>query len=113
MIEPMSKVNSPLTSTWPAWRCPEHDSALELRDGRLACPQAHEYAIVNGVPRFVAASSYADHFGAQWNRFRKTQLDSFTGFPITRERLRRCLGEELWNSLKGRHVLECGCGAGR
>jgi SAM-dependent methyltransferase len=61
----------------------------------------------------VAESSYADHFGSQWNVFRKTQLDSFTGFPITRDRLRRCLGEQLWNSLAGKRILECGCGAGR
>jgi SAM-dependent methyltransferase len=61
----------------------------------------------------VSGSTYADHFGAQWNRFRRTQLDSYTHLPITRDRLRRCFGEDLWNSLPGKHVLECGCGAGR
>jgi SAM-dependent methyltransferase len=42
-----------------------------------------------------------------------TQLDSFTGHPISRDRLRRCLGDALWQTLRGRDVLECGCGAGR
>ena len=84
-----------------------------MRAGRLECSQGHGYDIVREIPRFVAGSTYADHFGAQWNRFRRTQLDSYSGHPITRDRLRRCFGEPLWNSLAGKQVLECGCGAGR
>jgi SAM-dependent methyltransferase len=64
------------------------------------------------VPRFVAASNYADGFGIQWNAFRKTQLDSHTGAPISRNRLTRCLGGSL-DPLRGASVLEVGCGAGR
>ena len=100
-------------TAWPAWQCPEHQDLLEETPTALLCSHAHKFPIVNGVPRFVSGSNYADHFGAQWNRFRRTQLDSHTGVPITRERLRRCLGEELWNTLSGKVVLECGCGAGR
>ena len=29
-----------------------------------------------------------------------TQLDSYTGVPISEERLKRCLGVELWNDIK-------------
>ncbi|HEY0787434.1 MAG TPA: methyltransferase domain-containing protein, partial [Thermoanaerobaculia bacterium] len=61
----------------------------------------------------MAISSYADAFGAQWRRYSRTQLDSYTGTTISRDRLRRCLGEELWEGLSGRKVLEAGCGAGR
>jgi 2-polyprenyl-3-methyl-5-hydroxy-6-metoxy-1,4-benzoquinol methylase len=68
---------------------------------------------VHGIPRFVPAKTYADHFGEQWKRYRQTQLDSYTGIPISRTRLRRCLGEEVWKRLAGLDVLECGCGAGR
>lgn len=100
-------------TAWPAWTCPEHQELLEEGPVKLRCPRSHEIPIVNGVPRFVSGSNYADHFGAQWNRFRRTQLDSYTGIPITRERLRRCLGEELWKTLSGKLILECGCGAGR
>lgn len=55
---------------------------------------------------------YTDSFGLQWNAFRKTQLDSYTGLPISEERLKRCFGP-LWNSLSSVTMLECGCGAGR
>ena len=98
---------------WPLWICPNDHGPLSEAAGRLSCPSGHSYAILNGIPRFVAQSSYADHFGAQWNRYRLTQLDSYTGQPITRDRLRRCLGEQLWESLPSKTVLECGCGAGR
>jgi 2-polyprenyl-3-methyl-5-hydroxy-6-metoxy-1,4-benzoquinol methylase len=79
----------------------------------LICSAGHRFSAANGIPRFVAPSSYADHFGEQWKRYPRTQLDSYTGHPITRDRMRRCFGEPLWSDLVGRDVLECGCGAGR
>ncbi len=57
-------------------------------------------------------ATYADSFGLQWNAFRRTQLDSYTGLPISETRLKRCLGP-LWDSLSSTSMLECGCGAGR
>jgi 2-polyprenyl-3-methyl-5-hydroxy-6-metoxy-1,4-benzoquinol methylase len=69
--------------------------------------------IVNGIPRFVESDNYASAFGKQWNRFQKTQLDSSINFPLSEERLKRCLGENLWNNLNGKLILEAGCGAGR
>jgi SAM-dependent methyltransferase len=57
-------------------------------------------------------ATYADSFGLQWNAFRKTQLDSYTGLPISETRLKRCFGT-AWDSLPAMTVLECGCGAGR
>jgi len=68
--------------------------------------------VVKGVPRFVAQTSYADAFGIQWNAFRKTQLDSYTGTTISRDRLTRCFGGSL-RVVEGKSVLEVGCGAGR
>ncbi len=102
-----------MQAEWPVWSCPEHMETLTTQAEQLVCPKGHHFDIVRGVPRFVAGSTYADHFGAQWNRFRKTQLDSYSGSPITRDRLRRCCGEDLWNNLAGKQILECGCGAGR
>jgi len=101
------------TTLWPPFRCPDHDAELLLTASGLACPRSHAFPVVNGIPRFVAESNYADHFGLQWNRFRRTQLDSYTKTPISRNRLRRCIGETVWNELPGKLVLECGCGAGR
>lgn len=57
-------------------------------------------------------SSYATAFGTQWQTYRRTQLDSYTGGHYSRDRLERCLGFPLDN-LRGRTVLEVGCGAGR
>jgi len=98
----------------PTWWCREHDADLQPRDGNLYCPGGdHVVACRGGVPRFVNGSTYADAFGLQWNTYRQTQLDSFTGTSISRERLRRNLGEHLWERLSGASVLEGGCGAGR
>ena len=77
------------------------------------CSTGHSFRIRNGIPRFVPPNTYADSFGAQWKKYRLTQLDSFTGASITRDRTRRCFGEELWNNLAGKRLLEAGCGAGR
>ena len=54
---------------------------------------------------------YADSFGEQWNRYRRVQLDSVTGKPLSRERFFAGTG---WpERLDGERVLEVGCGAGR
>jgi SAM-dependent methyltransferase len=98
---------------WPALQCPEDGQPLTQTPDALNCDNGHSYSIVSQIPRFVGGRTYADHFGAQWNRYRTTQLDSYTGKPITADRIRRCVGEDLWDSLAGRTVLECGCGAGR
>jgi 2-polyprenyl-3-methyl-5-hydroxy-6-metoxy-1,4-benzoquinol methylase len=69
--------------------------------------------IISDIPRFVDSGSYASLFGDQWKEYKKTQLDSYTGSPISESRLDRCLGNELKNNLAGKLVLEAGCGAGR
>jgi 2-polyprenyl-3-methyl-5-hydroxy-6-metoxy-1,4-benzoquinol methylase len=97
----------------PQWACPEHGLLLEQAGESLICAQGHEYPIIDGIPRFVPHSDYTAAFGAQWKRYRLTQLDSYTGTTITSDRTRRCLGESLWGDLDGKSVLECGSGAGR
>jgi SAM-dependent methyltransferase len=99
---------------WPNWICPEHKIALaRTASGTLACPKNHAFNVENDIPRFVSGATYVDHFGAQWNQYRLTQLDSFTDSPMSRNRARRCIGESAWKDLQGARVLECGCGAGR
>ena len=95
------------------WACPVDHQQLEDRGTELVCPLGDVYPRENGIPRFVPRKTYADSFGSQWNKHRLTQLDSYSGTAITENRTRRCLGEELWASLPGKEVLECGCGAGR
>ncbi|MFM2135561.1 MAG: hypothetical protein RL021_961 [Bacteroidota bacterium] len=85
---------------------------LHQADGQLVTSNGEAYPIVNGIPRFVPEDNYAAAFGLQWKTFTKTQLDSHSHLPITTERLVRCLGVPLAD-LKGKTVLEVGCGAGR
>lgn len=70
------------------------------------------YPIVDGIPRFVDSALYAAAFGFQWQSHSETQLDSKTGWSISRDRLERCIGAPL-ASIDGLRVLEAGCGAGR
>ena len=71
-----------------------------------------DFTIRDGVPRLVRDQSYTSNFGLQWNTFKKTQLDSALGLPLTFNR--------FWNNTKwkprelyGKTVLEAGSGAGR
>jgi len=109
---PAQAGGSPARS-WPAWACPTDGLPLDAKAGILACANGHEFPVSGGIPRFVPRTTYADHFGEQWKRYRLTQLDSYTRVPISADRLRRCFGDQLWNSLADKDVLECGCGAGR
>ena len=72
----------------------------------------HRYPIRNSIPRFVPETNYADNFGMQWNYFRQTQLDSYSGHPISADRFWKATGWSQ-NALKGQWVLDIGCGAGR
>ena len=78
---------------------------------KLVCEEI-SINILGGIPRFVNEGSYASLFGDQWKQYKKTQLDSFTGSPISETRLNRCLGD-MKDKLAGKSVLEAGCGAGR
>src|SRR5690349_7023171 len=96
----------------PELRCVTHQQPLHKSHSDLACPNGCAIPIINSIPRFVSSENYADAFGRQWNKFRKTQLDSHTGTTISKDRLQHCLGGSL-DVIKGKSVLEVGCGAGR
>lgn len=81
-------------------------------DGELRCLRGCRFGVRGGIPRFVSQINYASSFGVQWNKYPRTELDSYTGKSYSRERLERCLGAPL-ESLAGKSVLECGSGAGR
>ena len=93
--------------------CPKHLGDLEGKGNHLVCTFGCEYPLVNNIIRFVKKDNYASSFGLQWKIFCKTQLDSYTGLPISRIRLNRLLGGDGPEILKGKKVLEVGCGAGR
>jgi SAM-dependent methyltransferase len=70
------------------------------------------FPVVDGIPRLVPVKNYADSFGVIWHAFRNVVLDSALGVTQTRERFLRETG---WTAddLRGRWVLEVGCGSGR
>ena len=85
----------------------------EIEEGALKCTSCENvYPIIRSIPRFVSSQNYASSFGFQWNRFLKTQLDSYTGRPIARDRFLVRTGCHQTN-LDGQRVLDAGCGAGR
>lgn len=86
---------------------------LTFKDDRLISESSETFPVIDQIPRFVSSSNYAAAFGLQWNKYRKTQLDSYTRVPLSENRLRRCLGQDLWDNLQHSTVLEAGCGAGR
>lgn len=70
------------------------------------------YPIINGVIDFENDTNYADNFGDQWTRFPKLQLDSFNGTKISEKRFFEALELEP-GELKGKLILDVGCGTGR
>ena len=96
----------------PELRCITHQQPLTEAGPVLTCSSGCRIPVVRGIPRFVESSNYAAGFGLQWNQFKRSQLDSYTGTTISRDRLTHALGGSL-AVLKGKTVLEVGCGAGR
>lgn len=93
--------------------CPVHGGPLKDAGSELVCEMGCRICVDDGIPRFVPLDNYSAAFGEQWKRYRKTQLDSYTQTPLSKDRLRHALGDDLWADLKGKQVLEAGCGAGR
>src|SRR5262249_50432550 len=83
-----------------------------ITNGRLTCPAGHTFPIRRGIPRFVADDAYTRSFSYEWQRFRRTQLDSATGRTDTRDRLQASLNFPI-EQLDGQLVLDAGCGMGR
>lgn len=103
--------------------CPCCEGGLSLQqtqfDGDLVCKGSlrcagcnKEFPVLNYIPRFVEKDNYADSFGRQWNKYKRVQLDRYSETTISRDRfydVTRWSPEEL----KGKTVLDVGCGAGR
>jgi ubiquinone/menaquinone biosynthesis C-methylase UbiE len=66
----------------------------------------------NQVIRFRLKEKYTKNFGFQWHKHQKTQLDSFTGIPLSKNRFYKNTKWKI-TDLKNKNVLELGSGAGR
>ena len=89
------------------------NSNWEVMSGALVNEeQTCVYQIVEGIPRFVETSNYADNFGLQWNKFKSLQLDSCSGLNISHDRF---WGATKWDrrQIEGKWILDAGCGSGR
>ncbi|PYX26437.1 MAG: hypothetical protein DMG80_21480 [Acidobacteria bacterium] len=108
------QVQSPLSAELQAiLRCLSCGSTLESDQAGgykcAACKRAYPY--VQGIARFVDAQHYAASFGFQWHRYQKTQLDHDEVRESDRHfRMKTALRPE---ELKGKLVLDVGCGMGR
>ena len=107
-------VQSPLSADLQAiLRCLSCGSKLDSDSaGGYVCPSCKRaYPNVQGIARFVDAQHYAASFGFQWHRYQKTQLDH----DELRESERHFLAKTALRpeDLKGKLVLDVGCGMGR
>ena len=114
-------------TAWELFSCPHCCSELRLQsESAQATGDQHclgsstafvcgrcsvSFSIRGGIPRFVSDSGYATSFGLQWNRHARTQLDRYSGQPISKSRLYSVTGWQ--GNLTGQSVLEAGSGAGR
>jgi SAM-dependent methyltransferase len=77
----------------------------------VLCPGCGaQYAAVNGILRFVPHESYSESFGFQWLRHARTQVDEGNRNGTERTLRTMQVTPEL---VKGRRVLDAGCGVGR
>jgi|SRR5579872_2301683 len=92
-------------------RCPHcrHNLRLDVEYQCSGC--GAKFPISNGVARFVAAENYSASFGFQWKRYARTQLDN-TEIRESEEHFRMKTGLAP-EDLKGKLVLDVGCGMGR
>ena len=111
-LEPMYWYCYRVKSAWHQLICTEHSQLFVQNEFSLECGNGCAYEVRNGIPR-VIESNYTAAFGFQWNRFQKTQLDSYTHTSISRKRLEQSLSSGLFEKLDLMDCLEVGCGAGR
>jgi len=98
-----------LADLLPLLRCTACHASLEQAGSGYRCSLcAREFPLVRGVLRFVDADNYADSFGYQWQQFSRTQF-----VPAASElNLRKKTGLQD-EDLRGKIVLDVGCGMGR
>ena len=84
----------------------------EIEAGQLRCRQCDSsYPIVRGIPRFVSDDAYAASFSYEWTVHARTQVDNERSQESAVTFTEKTGLTEA--DVKGKTVLEVGCGAGR
>ena len=85
---------------------------MPLRDLLTRPPALEQDGVLDYVAQGGRSVDYCGNFGEQWHRFRAIQIDSLSG---SRESHQRFFAETGWSpdELKGKTILDAGCGAGR
>jgi len=93
-------------------RCPNCQGGLNAGGEGFACPACgRSYPRKSGVIRFVDPENYAGSFGFQWQRYALTQMDDAASDESEKDFHRKTgLNPQ---DLKGKLVLDVGCGMGR
>ena len=86
---------------------------VKVDDGDMVCEKCGaKYPISGGIPRFVKSDGYVRSFSLEWARHARTQLDSVSGLHVAEDTFFERTGfTEL--DIKGKLVLDAGCGIGR
>lgn len=84
----------------------------EVKAGYLASDCGRKFKIANFIPRFVRDDEYVKSFSFEWQVHDKTQVDSFSGSDISLSQFQNRIDFPL-SQLKGKLVLDAGCGTGR
>jgi len=92
--------------------CKSCKSTLSFSELTVQCSNGHAFPVKESVVDLFSTLDYVDSFGEQWEIFAKTQIDSLTNVPLSKERF---LSETNWSieDLRDAIVLDAGCGSGR
>lgn len=97
-----------ITNVYKCLECTSSD--LFFKNQKIECKSCFSSYEFKNYPIFVE-QSYTESFGFQWNKYNKTQLDSFNNLNISETRLFKTTN---WKkNLKGEFILEAGSGSGR
>lgn len=86
----------------------------DIITGSLDCSEcAASFPITGGVPRFAGTEAQDfNNFDFQWNKWSAIQIDRLSGHTLSEDRF---VADSRWDPewLRGRWILDAGCGAGR
>jgi len=105
-------LSCPITDLDAILRCPVCAGGLDEARVEFHCRNCGRgYPLVDGVIQFVSSEDYVSNFGFEWSTYSRTQLDH-DDVRISEERFRVTTGFSP-EELRGKWVLDVGCGMGR